>query len=148
MKHQVDEQRFFEVLKRGEYRCGYCGTDLDDKSIIPDYKTPRSLGGEDTFDNLLAACKDCSKLKSHQTVEEFRVSILEGISKMIDKAYDAYEKVTGLLDDDTDNDVRANLVNAKMSMKHKISIRAVVFFFERREIKVAPLMVDKTEVRQ
>lgn len=147
MKYQVDEQRFFEVLKGSEYRCGYCGGNLDDKSVVPDFKMPRSLGGEDTLENLLAVCKDCAKSKGHQTVEEFRGNIFEGISEMIDKAYDAYEKVSGLLDDGTDDDVRAALVSAKMVMKRKIISQAVKFFFER-EVKVAPLMPDEKEVRQ
>lgn len=147
MKHKVDEQIFFEVLKAGEYRCGYCGIVLDAKSIVADFKIPRSLGGQDNVDNLLAVCKGCSKLKGHRTVEEFRAGIFESISEFIDKAYDAYERVSGLLDDGTDNDVRAALVSAKLVMKRRIDIQAVTFFFERSNISVAPL-VDEPVIRQ
>lgn len=148
MKHQVNEQLFFKILKDSEFRCGYCGTDLSDKTLTADYKIPRSLGGEDTLDNLLAACKDCAKMKGHQTVEEFRAGIFEKISEAIDKAYDAYEKVSGLLAVDTDNDVRAALVSAKMIMNRKIMDREVTFSFEEEEIKAIPIGVSETEVRQ
>ncbi len=149
MKYQVDENRFFEVLKNGEHRCGYCGIDLDAKSIVADFKIPRSLGGEDTLDNLLAVCKDCAKLKGQQTVEEFRANIFESISLFLDRAYDAYEKVSGLMDDDTAVDVMTALVSTKMVMKRKIITNAVTFHFEKeKEVIATPLVPDNAEVRQ
>jgi 5-methylcytosine-specific restriction endonuclease McrA len=48
------------VLIRDGYICNYCGRD----ATTADHVLPRSKGGQDTMNNLVAACHDCNSDKS------------------------------------------------------------------------------------
>lgn len=59
----------FEVLKRDNHRCRYCGATADDMEagmgrLTVDHVVPTSLGGTDDPSNLVAACRDCNAGKS------------------------------------------------------------------------------------
>lgn len=51
------------VLNRDAYTCAYCG----DVANEVDHVWPKSKGGEDTLDNLVAACRRCNILKKDKT---------------------------------------------------------------------------------
>src|SRR5690606_15955538 len=55
------------VLKRDGHRCQYCGKS-DDLTI--DHVLPRSRGGVDTWENLVAACNRCNHRKGNRTPQE------------------------------------------------------------------------------
>ena len=48
-----------KVLSRDQYCCYYCGQDAN----TVDHLIPRSKGGLDTMDNLVAACTKCNYSK-------------------------------------------------------------------------------------
>jgi hypothetical protein len=52
-----------KVLQRDAYTCAYCG----DVANEVDHVYPKSKGGEDTLDNLVAACRRCNILKKDKT---------------------------------------------------------------------------------
>lgn len=52
-----------KVLNRDAYTCAYCG----DIATEVDHVYPKSKGGEDTLDNLVAACRRCNILKKDKT---------------------------------------------------------------------------------
>lgn len=54
------------VLRRDEHRCAYCGG----HAATIDHVLPRSRGGLDTWDNLVACCVRCNNLKGDRTPEE------------------------------------------------------------------------------
>lgn len=54
------------VLRRDEHRCCYCGT----SAATIDHVLPRSRGGRDTWDNLVACCLRCNNSKSDRTPAE------------------------------------------------------------------------------
>jgi 5-methylcytosine-specific restriction endonuclease McrA len=54
------------VLRRDEHRCAYCGG----HAATVDHVLPRSRGGPDTWDNLVACCVRCNNLKGNRTPEE------------------------------------------------------------------------------
>ena len=54
------------VLRRDNNRCGYC---LGSASTI-DHILPRSRGGRDTWENLVACCLTCNNLKGNRTPQE------------------------------------------------------------------------------
>lgn len=54
------------VLRRDAHRCGYCTRGA---STI-DHVLPRSRGGSDTWENLVACCLRCNNLKSDRTPQE------------------------------------------------------------------------------
>lgn len=55
------------VLKRDRHTCQYCGG-TDDLTI--DHVVPKSRGGRDTWENLVAACVACNNQKGDLTPEE------------------------------------------------------------------------------
>lgn len=55
------------VMRRDRGRCQYCGS--RDKLTI-DHVLPKSRGGRDTWENLVAACVPCNNRKGDRTPEE------------------------------------------------------------------------------
>jgi len=51
-----------QVLKRDAYTCAYCG----DVANEVDHRVAKVKGGEDTLDNLVAACRRCNIQKKDQ----------------------------------------------------------------------------------
>lgn len=54
------------VLRRDAHRCGYCGRG----ATTIDHVMPRSRGGADSWENLVACCLRCNNLKSNRTPQE------------------------------------------------------------------------------
>jgi 5-methylcytosine-specific restriction endonuclease McrA len=54
------------VFARDNHRCGYCGNTAD--SI--DHVMPRSRGGTNVWENVIAACRGCNLRKRDRTPEE------------------------------------------------------------------------------
>ena len=54
------------VLRRDGFKCGYC---LKGANTI-DHVLPKSRGGEDTWDNLVACCLKCNNAKGDKTPAE------------------------------------------------------------------------------
>lgn len=50
----------FEVLSRDGFKCRYCGRSAPDVVLHVDHVHPRSKGGEDTLENLVASCRECN----------------------------------------------------------------------------------------
>lgn len=56
----VSKRTRFEVLKRDNHTCRYCGGTAPDAILTVDHVTPVALGGSDDPSNLVAACRDCN----------------------------------------------------------------------------------------
>jgi len=54
------------VLRRDGHRCAYCGRSAG----TVDHVLPRSRGGRDTWENLVACCLRCNGAKGDRTPEE------------------------------------------------------------------------------
>ncbi|RFA19298.1 HNH endonuclease [Subtercola boreus] len=59
------------VLRRDNQRCAYCGK----SATTIDHIQPRSRGGKDTWENLVACCLKCNNIKSDKTPAEMGWSI-------------------------------------------------------------------------
>ena len=55
------------VLRRDRHRCVYCGAA---ERLTIDHVMPRSRGGADSWENLVAACTPCNNRKGNRTPEE------------------------------------------------------------------------------
>jgi 5-methylcytosine-specific restriction endonuclease McrA len=64
----ISREKRFEILQRDGFRCYYCKKHKDDfppgVELTLDHKVPRSQGGDDSFENLVAACSECNRGKS------------------------------------------------------------------------------------
>jgi hypothetical protein len=58
------------ILARDHNMCQYCDTKFHPSELTLDHIVPRSKGGRDTWDNLVAACSACNKKKADMSVEE------------------------------------------------------------------------------
>lgn len=59
------------VLRRDNHRCAYCGAG----ATTIDHVLPRSRGGKDTWENLVACCLRCNNNKGDRTPAEMRWSL-------------------------------------------------------------------------
>ena len=52
----VTKRMRFEILRRDNHACRYCGATAPDVKLAVDHVTPVALGGTDSPDNLVASC--------------------------------------------------------------------------------------------
>jgi HNH endonuclease len=60
----VSKRLRYEVLRRDNYTCRYCGAKAPDVKITVDHVVPVALGGTDEPSNLVAACDACNDGKT------------------------------------------------------------------------------------
>lgn len=60
----VSKRLRFEILRRDNHACTYCGAAAPDVKLTIDHVVPEALGGTDAPENLVAACTDCNSGKS------------------------------------------------------------------------------------
>jgi hypothetical protein len=61
----VSKRLRYEVLRRDNHQCRYCGATAPDAVLTVDHVVPKTLGGSDTDpSNLVAACRDCNAGKA------------------------------------------------------------------------------------
>ena len=59
------------VLRRDNQRCGYCTS----SATTIDHVLPRSRGGQDSWENLVACCLRCNNVKGDRTPQEMGWSL-------------------------------------------------------------------------
>ena len=64
-----------EILRRDNYTCQYCGRKMPHLTI--DHVIPRHLGGNHTWENLVAACPSCNHHKGGRTLEQAHMKLLK-----------------------------------------------------------------------
>lgn len=62
------------VIKRDNHRCQYCHSIAPDLTV--DHIIPKSLGGQDTWENLTTACHRCNHKKGNRTPEQAGMMLL------------------------------------------------------------------------
>lgn len=60
----------YEILKRDNFTCRYCGRKPPDVKLQVDHHFPRSLGGGDERINLVASCQQCNIGKSNKIPDD------------------------------------------------------------------------------
>ncbi|OZE35645.1 MULTISPECIES: HNH endonuclease [unclassified Rhodococcus (in: high G+C Gram-positive bacteria)] len=60
----VSKRLRFEILRRDNHQCRYCGGTTPEVKLSVDHVVPVTLGGGDDPSNLVAACVDCNAGKS------------------------------------------------------------------------------------
>jgi len=64
------------VLKRDNFTCQYCGRTQSSSDLTLDHVLPRSRGGKNTWENVVAACKPCNHRKGNRTPAEAHMRLL------------------------------------------------------------------------
>jgi 5-methylcytosine-specific restriction endonuclease McrA len=58
------------LFRRDDHRCLYCGRQFPRSELTRDHVQPTSRGGEDRWENVVAACSRCNWRKDDKTPEE------------------------------------------------------------------------------
>lgn len=66
----VSKRLRFEVLRRDNHTCRYCGAKAPDAKLVVDHVTPETLGGRTVPENLVAACDPCNSGKTSTSPDE------------------------------------------------------------------------------
>jgi len=63
-----------EILRRDDYTCQYCGQSSPHLTV--DHIVPRRLGGDHSWDNLVAACPACNHHKGGRILDQAQMHLL------------------------------------------------------------------------
>ncbi len=66
----ISKRLRFEILRRDNHACRYCGGVAPDVKLTVDHVLPIALGGTDDASNLVAACADCNAGKSSSNPDQ------------------------------------------------------------------------------
>jgi hypothetical protein len=69
----VSKRLRFEILRRDNHTCRYCGASAPDASLRVDHVTPEALGGRTEPANLVTACEPCNSGKSSVALDSAMV---------------------------------------------------------------------------
>lgn len=64
------------LFKRDGHVCLYCGGDFQGRDLSRDHVTPISLGGADSWNNVVTACKRCNNRKANHQPEQVDMELL------------------------------------------------------------------------
>jgi 5-methylcytosine-specific restriction endonuclease McrA len=65
------------LFGRDRYVCAYCGEHFPNyHNLSRDHIVPRYHGGDNTWMNVVTACKECNSKKGHKTLKEARMELL------------------------------------------------------------------------
>ncbi|KOG33322.1 HNH endonuclease [Streptomyces resistomycificus] len=73
----VSKRLRYEILRRDNHTCRYCGASAPDVPLRVDHVTPVALGGTDEPTNLATSCEPCNSGKSSATVDS---AVVAGVS--------------------------------------------------------------------
>ncbi len=62
------------IMRRDSFRCQYCGARSD--YLTTDHVIPRSMGGSESWENLVTACTRCNNRKSNRTPRQASMRLL------------------------------------------------------------------------
>lgn len=64
----------FEIFKRDNFTCQYCGRKSPEVELRIDHKIPKNKQGKDDKKNYITACSECNLGKSDILLTEFKKS--------------------------------------------------------------------------
>jgi len=81
----VSKKIRFEVFKRDGFQCAYCGKSPPEITLECDHITPKSKGGKDDINNLIAACFDCNRGKRNIPLDKSPTKLQENLEILQEK---------------------------------------------------------------
>jgi hypothetical protein len=91
----VSRRLRFEVLKRDNYTCRYCGAKAPDVALEVDHVIPTTLGGADDPTNLVTACEPCNSGKASVAPESDLVADVDAAALLWAKAIERANAIRG-----------------------------------------------------
>lgn len=76
----VSKRLRFEIFRRDNHTCRYCGATAPDVPLRVDHVTPVALGGSDKPENLVTSCEPCNSGKSSASPDATHVADVSDIA--------------------------------------------------------------------
>jgi hypothetical protein len=95
LRKPTSKRMRFEVFKRDNFECQYCGAKPPKVPLEIDHIVPVSKNGKTTKDNLITACFDCNRGKSNIKLTSIPTPLIETIErkKIAQEQYLQYKKI-------------------------------------------------------
>lgn len=90
----VSKRTRFEVMRRDNHACRYCGAMAPDAKLTVDHVLPVALGGADDPGNLVTACVDCNAGKASTAPDQ---ALVDDVSQDALRWADAMKRAGALL---------------------------------------------------
>ena len=71
----MDNKKLIALIEGQGGRCYFCGKILPYEWATIDHLIPKSRGGSNELENLVAACHQCNHAKANRTLKEYRVFV-------------------------------------------------------------------------
>jgi hypothetical protein len=93
-RKQISKRTRFEIFKRDNFACVYCGRKPPDVILEIDHLHPHSKGGHDKMYNLVTSCFDCNRGKSNTELTDLPPKLLTDFDEKKEKQsqIDEYRK--------------------------------------------------------
>ena len=88
----VSKRARYEVLRRDNFTCRYCGGKAPDVPLTVDHVLPVALGGTDEPANLVTACRDCNAGKTSTPPDAALVEDVQADAERWSKAVEAAQQ--------------------------------------------------------
>jgi hypothetical protein len=85
----VSRRLRFEILRRDNFTCRYCGGSAPDVTLAVDHVIPTALGGGDDPTNLITACTDCNNGKASINMGDDTVADVTEATRLYAEALEA-----------------------------------------------------------
>lgn len=140
----LSPKKRFEVLKRDNFRCQYCGKTGKDVTLEVDHIKPRSKWGTDDMENLITCCRECNMGKWDTEITEqstTRILERETIDRLLKKFYTEWNKrLLWTIDKKTSSFLAAyintlvTIQNCDYITEHELAYRNVAWVDVTKEI--------------
>lgn len=64
------------LFRRDHHVCAYCGEEFPNAKLSRDHVVPRSMGGQDKWENVVTACKSCNHRKGDRMLLSVGMELL------------------------------------------------------------------------
>jgi len=91
MSRSLSKKLRFEVFKRDEFKCQYCGATPPSAILQVDHINPVASGGTNDMDNLVTSCQPCNLGKSKNKLS----SVPESLREKANRINEAEEQIRG-----------------------------------------------------
>lgn len=83
-RKQISKKIRFEVFKRDDFRCQYCGNRPPQTTLEVDHIDPVANGGDNSINNLVTSCFDCNRGKSDRLLTSIPESLAQKAKRIKD----------------------------------------------------------------
>nr|DAF69007.1 MAG TPA: HNHc [Caudoviricetes sp.] len=110
----------FEVFKRDQFKCQYCGASAPDVVLHVDHINPVNNGGDNDILNLITSCQPCNSGKKHRLLDDN--SVIEKQRRMLEELDERRSQLQMMLDwrDELKNFDNEILENIKTRIEERI----------------------------